>query len=138
MKRTVIHVGFWNAWRSNVAQSVEHIYAYNIRCNTEEEVNFCIDELKKVFYTHDIIFLDGPVHTASPALVRWACSTTKQIIVSRGAYCGADKIMDFADVYRTLINEVPSLLDPMKETNPESELSIIHSKINYNVIQAES
>lgn len=134
---------FYSEWRSNYQRNIHHHKAFNIVCTEKWQIYFCIDRLKEVQPLAELPEIRN-VNTLShlnPMLVRWELSNRTKILCDQTRATAIDETRSFYEVFEVIRNDeaVPT---SERGGNPistkDSDVSIIHSKIKYNVIQAET
>lgn len=143
---TVKDPQFYNRWLNNIRLRIAPDRSINIICHSSRELDFCISRLKtKLSYTDvsQIRASHTRIDSHNPVWVRWIFSADMdRIVVDRSSNTFRDESLWFTDIFEVnwisgeqVLIEKSILTASLRE---ESEISIIHSKINYNVIQTES
>lgn len=150
---TIINPHFHTRWVNNIRRTVESYHSLNIICYSRREIEFCTSILqRKVANSHisamSSEYLDR--FRGGPTWVRWMYATDMdEIVIDKSANTSRDESMLFTDVFEvnwTSEGSTPSNFPFLLATEDtaatslreESDTIIIHSKINYNVIQAET
>lgn len=139
---------FYREWRGNNARIMHQYKALNIICIEKWQIHFCIDRLREIIPLAEVVEVSdaSKVSHLNPILIRWELSSSARILSERACATAADEIRSFDEVFEVLRADfnLSNPLNPKEESNDfpisidESETTIIHSKINYNVIQGES